>query len=367
MIGYGMAERVLLCNAGSSSLKLLGTDLAREKSEEILFSGSQDEIFAAFESFLTSHQRPDIVLHRIVHAGSVSEAPEKIDSELRARIKHWQPLAPLHNTLALALIDAIDKQWPDSQQLAIFDSGLFSQLPPHSRRYALADNVSPQWPVQRYGFHGLAHRSQMRALQSQGSFQRVITLQLGGGSSAAAWLGGVVLDTSMGFTPMEGLPMGSRSGSIDPGIVLHLISNENMSLESVQELLNDKSGLKALSGGVADMRELLASEAKSARFAVEYYCYHLRKLIGSYIAILGGIDAVTIGGGIGENQAEIRNLLLQNLEHLCIEFDESANVAANGLSALQKPGSTTQVWLTPVDEADEMLRQYKHYMHLHRL
>ncbi len=362
-----MIERVLLCNAGSSSLKVRICDLSGARTEAHEFTGDPGPMVAEFREWLGLQSELTVALHRVVHAGAVTEQAAKLDEILCAKVRHWSPLAPLHNSLALEVVAVIAQQWPVCEQLAIFDSGLYADLPALSRAYALPPDISQRWPVQRYGFHGLAHRAQFRLLQNQGTFDRVITLQLGGGTSATAWCKGTVVDTTMGFSPLEGLPMGSRSGSIDPGILLHLLQNENYGAESLQHLLNNHSGLKGLSGESSDMRDLLASASAAAKFAVDYYCYQLRKTIGSFVAILGGIDAVTIGGGIGEHQAVIRHKIFKDMSHLSLSLDAAANREARGACSLHAADSGAAIWLAPVDEAAEMLLQYAQFKRLHRL
>ena len=371
-----MNETWLVCNAGSASLKLCLTDVGTGLLMQTTLENDPDQEWEQQLSQWLSNiehssehdiKQAAIVLHRIVHAGAVSESPVKLDASVKARIRHWQSLAPLHNPPALKLIATIERMWPDCVQFAVFDSGLYSELPDLSRRYALPDTISSKWPIQRYGFHGLAHRSQMRTLQQQGDFKRVISLQLGGGTSATAWLDGKPVDTTMGFSPLEGLPMGSRSGSIDPGILLHLLQNESCSIANLEQILSCESGLKALSGGTADMRDLINNSSIEAQFAVAYYCYQIRKLLGSYIAILGGLDAVTIGGGIGENQPLVRNNIFSAMAHLSLVLDETINSSASGTCALHDSNSSVAIWLTPVDETFEMMNQYSTYKRLHRL
>lgn len=362
-----MIERVLLCNAGSSSLKVQISDLSGARIEAHEFAGDPAALVAGFREWLGLQSDLTVALHRVVHAGAVTEQAVKLDEKLCERIRHWSPLAPLHNSLALAVVAVIAQQWPVCEQLAVFDSGLYADLPALSRAYALPPDISQRWPVQRYGFHGLAHRAQFRLLQNQGTFDRVITLQLGGGTSATAWSKGKAVDTTMGFSPLEGLPMGSRSGSVDPGILLHLLQNENYAAESLQDLLNNRSGLMGLSGESSDMRDLLASASAAAKFAVDYYCYQLRKIIGSFVAILGGIDAVTLGGGIGEHQAVIRHKIFAGMSHLSLSLDEAKNSQAHGACSLHTADSGAAIWLAPVDEAAEMLLQYAQFKRLHRL
>ena len=362
-----MIERVLLCNAGSASLKVQIGDLSGARIEASEFAGDAAALVASFREWLRLRSDLTVALHRVVHAGAVTEQAMKLDEKLCERIRHWSPVAPLHNSLALDVVAVIAQQWPLCEQLAIFDSGLYADLPALSRVYALPTDLSTHWPVQRYGFHGLAHRAQFRLLQNQGTFDRVITLQLGGGTSATAWCKGKVVDTTMGFSLLEGPPMGRRSGSIDPGILLHLLRNENYTEKSLQGLLNNCSGLKGLSGESSDMRGLLANSSAAAKFAVDYYCYQLRKHIGAFVAILGGIDAVTIGGGIGEHQAIVRQKIFEGMSSLSLSLDKAKNSQAQGACSLHAADSGAAIWLAPVDEAAEMLLQYAQFKRLHRL
>jgi len=359
---------VLLCNAGSSTLKLLPRQVGPAKdsyADIVQFSGTEETLPDVLAQALANQLEPRAVVHRIVHAGAVSEQAQLMDDATLERIAHWSVLAPLHNPLALKLHEVMRQCWPHVPQYAVFDSGLYAQLPPEAARYALPDSLSPHWPLRRYGFHGLAHRNQWRnthaASQKAGiaAPKRFISIHLGGGCSMSAWRDDRVIDTSMGFTPLEGMMMSTRSGSVDPGILLHLMQQEAMSGEDLNELLTKHSGLAALAPGKGDMREVMTNTSVEAQQAITQYCYQVRKQIGAFIAALGGVDAISIGGGVGENQTQIRAHIFTPLQGLGICLDPERNLDAQGVCPLHHNDSKTAIWLTPVNEMEEMLRQYR--------
>ncbi len=356
------ADTVLLLNAGSTTLKLAAWSLDGVVQWEQGLEGSAASLAAALQPLLAAMSRPPVaVLQRIVHAGAVQEVPVPLDGATRARIAHWAPLAPLHNPLALTLADVVQACWPDVSQWAVFDSGLFAALPEVAACYALPDSLSPRWPIRRYGFHGLAHRSQWRQVQpADGSAgpRRLITLQLGGGCSLTAWKDDRVVDTSMGFTPLEGLVMATRSGTLDPGILLHLLQQEGMGIAALHELLLHQSGLAAMAPGAGDMRALLADSSPQAQQALAHYVRQIRKAIGAAVAVLGGLDALCIGGGVGEHQSVVRARILEDMAVFGIVLDAQRNAAAKGRCALEVPGSAVALHLTPVNEMAEMFRQF---------
>lgn len=367
------AVTVLACNAGSSSLKLSlftqGTPDNGWAQQNESFSGDAPVLIQAFADWLQQHPAPAAVLHRVVHAGRVSERAEKIDQSVIDTIRHWQPLAPRHNTFTLELIDRVRDRWPQTQQFAIYDAGLFADLPQTAARYALPENLSPRWPLRRYGFHGLAHRSQWRQVQhlcgaANSATDRVISIHLGSGCSVSAWRDGKVIDTSMGFTPLDGLVMARRGGSVDPGILLHLLQQEGWSAAELNDLLNGACGLSALGGHGGDLRAIMAdSEAGAPRAteAIGQFCYQVKKTIGSYMVILGGVDAISFGGGTGEHQPAIRAQILEGLQAFGVCLQPETNRHASGSCRLDTDDSTTALCLTPVNEMEEMLRQYVAY------
>ncbi len=361
-------DDVLLCNAGSSSLKLLARQVgpAQDSYANIVhFDGDALGLATALEKALENQIPPRAVMHRIVHAGAVTEHAQLMDCATVQRIRHWSVLAPLHNPLALNLFEITRSAWPQVPQYAVYDSGLYGELPQEAARYPLPASLSSQWPLRRFGFHGLAHRSQWRTVHSAvrkaglRTPERLISIHLGGGCSMSAWRDNRVIDTSMGFTPLEGMMMSTRSGSIDPGILLHLLQQEQLSPAQLNEILTKNSGLAALAPGNGDMRALIANDSVQAQQAIEQYCYQVRKQIGAFIAALGGVDAISIGGGVGENQASIRERIFAPLHDLGLIFDQQRNQSAKGVCALQQANSKSTLWLTPVNEMEEMLRHYR--------
>lgn len=365
-------QLVLVCNAGSSSLKLACYGLQKAENHEAIFhavfSGSVQQLLSQMEGYLNRNLPEGIgknkalhVVHRIVHAGRQSEGALVIDEQLFKTIEHWQVLAPLHNHLALSIISAVSERYPDSKHFAVFDSGLYADLPALAKYYALPEKLSKDWPVERYGFHGLAHRCLWKNLQAHASYDRVISLQLGSGCSVTAWLDGKVLDTSMGFTPLEGLSMASRSGSIDPGILLHLMGQENYSLEQLTELLNKQSGLVGLSYSDKDIVKVLNADDDQCQFSVDYFCYQIARMIGAYTVVLGGLDALCFGGGIAEHNPHVLEKILSYLVFMGFVLGEIDTQQDKLLYPLHGPGSKLEAWLVSIDEMQEMFEQF--YLH----
>jgi acetate kinase len=237
-------------------------------------------------------------------------------------------------------------------QLAVFDSGFFAELPAVAATYALPAELRARFGLRRLGFHGLAHRSMWRrfAELERGHTGRVISFQLGSGCSVAALRDGRPIDTSMGFSPLEGLVMATRAGDVDPGMLLHLMTEHGLTAAGLADLLNEASGLAGLSGQGGDMRALLASETAEARLAVDVYCYRARKYLGAYMAALGGCDAVLLGGGVAEKAPRIRAGILAELGALGIDLDAQLNATVKGEGRLSREGSTTAAFVVPTDE-----------------
>ena len=370
------ASCVLACNAGSSSLKLSlfvhdGAGGGRRLLRASVTLPAGDRSFAELlREWLLPYPVPDVVLHRVVHAGLVPEQARRLDQQSINCIRHWLPLAPRHNTLTLELIDAVSEQFPALAQYAIYDSGPYASLPAVAARYALSPALSPQWPLRRYGFHGLAHRNQWRQVQAlmaaedRRSTRRLISIHLGSGASVTAWLDGQAIDTSMGFSPLEGLIMARRSGSIDPGILTHLLLREGMDAQTLETQLHQRSGLQALVGHDGDMRTIVAEadrlgERSAAAMAIDMYCYQVRKTVGAFMAALGGVDAISLGGGVAEHQPRVRAKIFEGMQNLGMTVDPTSNQSRQGAGAIHAADSRCALYLTPVNEMDEMLRQYE--------
>jgi acetate kinase len=356
---------ILTVNTGSSSVRL-ETFSAEEGGAEALspihsghLAPREGEPEAMLRGFLQEHATPAIALvaHRVVHGGMRFKEPCFLDEETERAIGELADLAPLHNPVALRWICACRKVLgPEVPQIAVFDTAFFARLPEVAATYALPRDLCRRHGIQRFGFHGLAHQSmwrrwrQLRPEVEDGG--RVISLQLGSGSSMAAVARGEPKDTSMGFSPLEGLVMATRCGDVDAGLLTYLQRAESLSAAALEELLNRSSGLLGVSGLSSDMRELLASDAPAARLAVDLYCYRARKYLGSYLAVLGGVDAVLFGGGVGEHAAVVRERILSGLEWCGILLDSELNHGTSGQEGrISAPDSKTEVWVLPVDEA----------------
>lgn len=284
----------------------------------------------------------DVVGHRLVHGGEQFREPVVIDDEVMTAIEHMAELAPLHNPGSIAWIEGaravLGSHLP---MVAVFDTAFHGSMPLVATSYAIDQDLAKKHGIRRYGFHGIAHASMAgicaAAVNRPLASLRLITLQLGNGCSATAIDRGRSVDTSMGFTPLEGLMMGTRSGDLDPAVVGHLVRREGLSVDEVERLLNERSGLLGLSSLSGDMRELLkAAEGKPdsrAALALNLFCYRVRKYIGSYLAVLGGADALVFGGGIGERSAVIRARICDGMDWCGIRLDPARNQAVVDLNS----------------------------------
>jgi acetate kinase len=275
--------------------------------------------------------------HRVVHGGEEFTDSVLITGELMSRLRALIELAPLHNPHNIRGINACQKALPHAPQVAVFDTAFHHSMPPHAFIYGIPYVFYKRYGIRRYGFHGTSHKyvcDRAAALLGKPlSELKLISCHLGNGSSVAAVNGGVSIDTSMGFTPLEGLLMGTRSGDIDPAVILHIMSREELSLHEGNTLLNKHSGLAGISGISSDMREVVIaaqSGNSNAKLAIDVFCYRLRKYIGSYLAVLGGLDALIFTAGIGENSAIVRSESCNGLEFLGIKIDTARNDAAVG-------------------------------------
>lgn len=357
--------KILTINAGSSSVRFelfMITDGApRSLGRAMLSAGDPSELFAtlAKEAGLGT-ELPSAVAHRWVHGGPRVRAAAFIDAQVEAALAEAAPLAPLHapaNRAWLAHCRAIIG--PDVPQVVVPDTGYFAHLPDVAARYALPHELSAQHNIRRYGFHGLAHQSMVEQWTAQrggdANDTKVISLQLGAGCSVTASRGGAPVDTSMGFTPLEGLVMATRAGDVDAGLLLYLQREAGMEAAQIETLLNQNSGLLGLSGISGDMRVLLASDAPEAKSAIALYCYRAKKYIGAYLAALGGADAVLFGGGVGEHSHEIRTRIIEGMEWCGLKLDMAANQSPemNG-GRISTADSKIEIAVIRVDEAQIM-------------
>jgi acetate kinase len=312
----------------------------------------------------------EAVGHRVVHGGDRYVDPTLITGQVESGIEGLIDLAPLHNPACLAGIRGaravLGERVP---MVAVFDTAFHQTMPEVARQYALPVELAARHKIRRYGFHGIAHAS-LAAGYSEASGRpleraRLITLQLGNGCSVTAIAGGKSVDTSMGFTPLEGLVMGTRSGDVDASIVSYLCEREKVEPAEIERWLNHRSGLLGLSGRSNDMRELLRAAGEGdnqAQFAIELFSYRVRKYLGAYLAALGGAEAVVFGGGIGENAPEIRARICRGMEWCGMRLDQARNRAAVGLAAgqaarISADGAGLEAWVVAADEETWIARE----------
>lgn len=317
-------------------------------------------MFAEFGPSLSS-SRIVGVGHRVVMGGREFARSVVVDDEVLAQVAKLSPLAPLHNPANLTGIEVAQQMFPELPHVAVFDTGFFYDLPPAASTYALDRDIAERHGIRRYGFHGTSHqyvsRKAAEFLGRDLAELRQVVLHLGNGASASAVQGGVAVDTSMGFTPLEGLVMGSRTGDIDAAVVIHLARNAGMGIDEIDDLLNRKSGMKGLSGfnDMRDVHRAIAEGDPHARLALDVYVHRLKKYIGAYAAVMGGLDVVTFTAGVGENDAVVRAEVLSGLEFLGIRLDPGRNNMPNTgprlISSDPRPGTDDGAALViPTDE-----------------
>lgn len=383
-----MSRTVLVLNSGSSSLKFQlvdpdsGLSLADGIVERIGEDSSSATLVCGEREVTHSDRVPDheaalrtayhmfdeagtelgsvglvAVGHRVVHGGPDLYQPTLIDDGLVDTLESLAPLAPLHNPPAVLGIREARKAFADLPHVAVFDTAFFHDLPAAAATYAIDRDVAEKWHIRRYGFHGTSHQyvSEQAALFLDAPLSSLsqMVLHLGNGASASAIVGGRPVDTSMGLTPMEGLVMGTRSGDVDPGVLVYLWRTAGMSVEEIETLLNKRAGVRGL-GGEIDFRvlhERMDGGDEAAQLAYDVYIHRLRKYIGAYLALLGSADVISFTAGVGENDAAVRRDALSGLGRLGIELDEHLNDspsrAARRISADTSP---TTVLVIPTNE-----------------
>jgi acetate kinase len=382
---------ILVLNCGSSSVKyqLIEAEarrwLARGSVERIGMSGATlknlrhdgDEITIAGEivdhivaieyilAVLLSRNHGVIedkseihaIGHRVVHGGETFTGSVLITDEVIKGIRANFEIAPLHNPHNLRGINACQVNLPGVPQVAVFDTAFHQQMPRRAFLYGIPYSLYSQYKIRRYGFHGTSHRYVAeRAAELIGaalSTLKLITCHLGNGCSMAAIDGGVSVDTSMGFTPLEGLLMGTRSGDIDPSVILYIMGKEGLTLAEANTLLNKHSGLQGISGVSSDMREIIQEMKngdKKAKYAFDVFCYRVKKYIGAYTAAMGGVDAIIFTGGIGENSADVRKACCESMSYFGITIDDAANESPEKEKLITTPESRTKVFVIPTNE-----------------
>ena len=385
-----MSRHVLVLNSGSSSIKFQLVDPEKDSTQppyvsglverigeddgiiNLKFSGQKIEItepiadhasgldraFELMDEHGVGPESVDIaaVGHRVVHGGRLFSGPELITDEIVSMIRDLIPLAPLHNPANIVGIEESRKLLPDVPHVAVFDTGFFHTMPPAAALYPLNAEVASKFDIRRYGFHGTSHEfvsKQVPELLNKPAEEiNQITLHLGNGASCAAIRGGQAVDTSMGLTPLAGLMMGTRTGDIDPGVIFHLYRN-GMSIDEIDNLCNRQSGLKGVSG-VNDFRvlqERMDDHDPDAWAAYQMYVHQLRRYIGSYMLILGRLDAITFTAGVGENHVGIRRDSMAELENFGIKIDDELNSQPNdGPRLISAEDSKVKVFVVPTNE-----------------
>jgi acetate kinase len=354
---------VLVVNAGSSSLKLRLLDgddaLVWERdlhSEH--WATDPDELRGA----LADAGRVDATGHRVVHGGPRHTAPERVDAALERDLRDLTELAPLHQPPALDALEAVRHALPDAPAVACFDTAFHATIPPAAATYALPAPWRERHGLRRYGFHGLSHAyASRRAAQLVPGARRIVTCHIGAGASAAAVLDGRSADTTMGFTPLAGLVMATRSGDVDPGLLLWLLERGDLAVGDMGDALERRSGLLGLAGS-ADMREVLARRDAgdaAARLAFDVYVHRLRAAIAAMAAALGGLDALVFTGGVGEHAAPVREETVARLGFLGLELDRSVNAGCESDADVSAAAAPARVLVIAAREDLEIARQVR--------
>ncbi len=299
----------------------------------------------------------DAVGHRVVHGGETFSGSVLITEQVMQAIKDNIDIAPLHNPANIKGIEAAKAHLPKVPQVAVFDTAFHVNMPPKAYLYGIPYTLYKRYKIRRYGFHGTSHRYVSRRaavrLGRDLSELKIVSAHLGNGASMAAIKDGRSVDTTMGFTPLEGLLMGTRTGDMDPSVILYIMGKEELSLHEANTLMNKHSGLLGISGESSDMREIeqaIEEGHKRARLAFDVFTYRIKKYIGAYAAAMGGLDAIVFTGGIGENSPLVRKTVCEDLEFLGVKLDEKKNAEATGEAVLSDENSRVKVLKIPTNE-----------------
>ena len=378
-----MSDSILVLNAGSSSIKFSLFDAAGP-ALEALAHGQVEGLYTAphfvakdagghllgeqrwpsalghegalahlldwLQSAHSAGRRLAAVGHRVVHGGTDFAAPVRLDAAIVEQLQKYVPLAPLHQPHNLAPIRELLKRAPQLPQVACFDTAMHRSNPPLAQMFALPQELSDAG-IRRYGFHGLSYEyiaSVLPDIDPAAAAGRSVVLHLGNGASMCALQGGRSIASTMGFTAVDGLPMGTRCGAIDPGVLLYLMDERGMDARALEKLIYSQSGLLGVSGVSSDMRTLLASAEPRAQLAIDLFCYRIGRELGSLAAALGGLDAIVFTAGIGERAAPVRAQVCRAAAWLGVALDEEAN--ARGGPRISTEGSRTRAWVIPTNE-----------------
>ena len=351
----GLPDSFLKFTLSDGSKQVIAQEIKEHTAGiELILKTLTDAKYGAIKSL----DQIDAVGHRVVHGGDKFCSSVVINQEVIDKIEECVDLAPLHNPANLKGIFAIQKILPKVPQVAVFDTSFHQTMPSYAYIYALPYDYYEKYGVRRYGFHGTSHRyvakrgCEFLGLDLENS--RIITAHIGNGGSITAIKNGKSIDTSMGMTPVEGLMMGSRSGSVDPGVLTYLMEKENLSTQQINDIINKKSGLVGVSGVSSDMRDIenaIEQGNERARLAMDMYFYYILKYISGYIAVLGGVDAIIFTGGVGENQPIMRKYVCDSLAFLGVDFNNELNDRIKGRETeLTFPNSKVRVAVIPTNE-----------------
>ena len=393
--------KILVINAGSSSLKYQLFDMDNESiiakglcerigidghlkhtpmvdgkpvfDEDMAFPTHSEAITAVLDKLVSaeygvvaSMDEINAVGHRVLHGGMKFTASQLVTEDVKAAIRECFPLGPLHNPANLMGIEACEKIMPGVPQIAVFDTAFHQTMPASSYMYAIPYKYYEENQVRRYGFHGTSHRYvsaeaiRVMGLETEGS--KIITCHLGNGSSLAAVKDGKCFDTSMGLTPLEGVPMGTRSGDLDPAVVEFITNLEGCTVSETLTMLNKKSGVLAVSGVSSDFRDLdnaVEEGNERAKLALDMFNYAVKKYIGSYAAAMGGVDGIVFTAGVGENSASVREACCEGLEYMGVKIDKEANNCRGKLQKISTEDSKVQVYVIPTNEELVIARDAK--------
>ena len=393
--------KILVINAGSSSLKYQLFDMDNESiiakglcerigidghlkhtpmvdgkpvfDEDMAFPTHSEAITAVLDKLVSaeygvvaSMDEINAVGHRVLHGGMKFTASQLVTEDVKAAIRECFPLGPLHNPANLMGIEACEKIMPGVPQVAVFDTAFHQTMPASSYMYAIPYKYYEENQVRRYGFHGTSHRYvsaeaiRVMGLEAKGS--KIITCHLGNGSSLAAVKDGKCFDTSMGLTPLEGVPMGTRSGDLDPAVVEFITNLEGCTVSETLTMLNKKSGVLAVSGVSSDFRDLdnaVEEGNERAKLALDMFNYNVKKYIGSYAAAMGGVDGIVFTAGVGENSASVREACCEGLEYMGVKIDKEANNCRGKLQKISAEDSKVQVYVIPTNEELVIARDAK--------
>lgn len=359
-LAKGMVERIGMSSAvlvhqpkGKEEIKIVGEILDHSIAMEYVIA----VLLSPNHGVLSDRNEIDAVGHRVVHGGETFSGSVLITDDVLRALRDNIELAPLHNPPNLKGIAAAKEHLPNIPQCGVFDTAFHMSMPPHAYLYGIPYKLYKRYKIRRYGFHGTSHRFvSLRAAEVLGKPYeelKIITAHLGNGGSMAAIKNGKSIDTSMGFTPLEGLLMGTRCGDIDPSIITYVMGKEGLSISDVNTMLNKHSGLVGISGESSDMREIeqaVAEGDKKAIYAFNVFTYRIKKYVGAYAAAMGGVDALVFTGGIGENSVKVRENVCSGLEFLGIKLDDELNKKPVGEAVLTTADSTTKVLRIPTNE-----------------